>query len=301
MPSHTRFAAVVVMTVAVTPMTAPAQQAGQNPYQKQVTDWREKRDTGLRQPDGWLTLVGLFWLAQGDATIGSAPDNSFVLPASAPAHVGRFELRSGRVSFRAAPASDVRLGGARVTDRQLKDDRESSPDVLTFGTYSMLVISRGAKFGVRVRDTQSDRLRHFPGERWFPVKEGWRLTGRWVAYDKPRVVKIPSVIGEEYDMPSPGYVVLTIAGREVKLEPVLEEPDAKELFYIFKDGTSGHETYPAGRFLYSDFPQNGRVTLDFNKAYNPPCAFSPFATCPLPPPQNRITARIEAGALNYEH
>jgi uncharacterized protein (DUF1684 family) len=144
-------------------------------------------------------------------------------------------------------------------------------------------------------------LKEFTGLRWFPVQEDYRVEGRFVPYTSAKTIAVPNILGQVEEMPSPGYVAFTIGGREVRLDPVLEEPGASELFFIFRDQTTGKETYPAGRFLYAAMPKDGRVTLDFNKAYSPPCAFTPFATCPLPPKQNRLPVRIEAGEMHSGH
>jgi uncharacterized protein (DUF1684 family) len=165
----------------------------------------------------------------------------------------------------------------------------------------MLLIRRGTRVGLRVRDTASDQRRAFTGERWFPVSEAWRMDARWVEYDAPRPSLVRNVIGDDVEMLSPGYALFRVDGREARLDAVFEGADREQLMFIFKDRTAGVETYPAGRFLYADLPEGERVVLDFNKAHNPPCAFTPFATCPLPPPGNQLPFRIDAGALNYGH
>ena len=265
-----------------------------------VDAWRAERDRSLRADDGWLTLVGLFWFQEGRQTIGSSHDASFVLPASAPPIVGTFRVQGEAVWFQADPDVDVRVGPKRATSEwQVRDDRNGSPDVLRFGSCTMLVIKRGSRLGLRVRDTASSARRQFEGERWYRIDPRWRIDARWVAHDAPRQVRIHNVVGDDFDMLSPGYAVFTVNGREVRLDPVVEATNPKELFFIFKDATAGETTYPAGRFLYTGLPAGGRLVLDFNKAHNPPCAFTPFATCPLPPRQNVVPIRIEAGALTH--
>jgi uncharacterized protein (DUF1684 family) len=146
-----------------------------------------------------------------------------------------------------------------------------------------------------VKDPESAGRRGFQGLQWYPVKDSFRIQARFVPYEPVKKVQVANVLGMVEPLPSPGYALFTVNGREVKLDAVLEEPDAKELFFIFKDTTAGKETYPAGRFLYAPMPKDGQVVLDFNKSYSPPCAFTSFATCPLPPPQNRLAVRIDAG------
>src|SRR5262249_22961367 len=163
----------------------------------------------------------------------------------------------------------------------------------------LFVIARGGKFGIRLKDPDSEYRRGYHGIEYFPVKDDYRITAKWVA--EPVKIPILNVLGQTEEMQSPGYAVFQLHGREYRLRPVLETPDAQELFYIFRDQTSGKLTYRAGRFLYSALPKDGHVELDFNKAYNPPCAFTPYATCPLPPKENRLPLRIEAGEKTYGH
>ena len=252
-------------------------------YEVEIGKWRQAREAELRADGGWLTVSGLFWLKPGANRFGSALSNDIVLPASAPATAGVFELQDGNVT--AQTAGSV---------RELKAD---SADALAMGPLTLAVIKRGDRYGIRMRDRDSRFRREFTGLHWFPVRENWRITARFVA--EPRKLAVANVIGQTEPMESPGYAVFQLGGREYRLYPVLEEPGATELFYIFRDQTSGRETYGAGRFLYSGLPRDGAVVLDFNKAYNPPCAFTPYATCPLPPGENRLSTRIEAGEMKY--
>jgi hypothetical protein len=181
----------------------------------------------------------------------------------------------------------------------MRPDVAGAPDVLEMGTLSMNVIKRGDKYGIRLKDKNSAVRRGFLGLKWFDVKEDYRVEARFVSYPQPKPVKVPNVLGQSESMPSPGYAEFTLNGKAVKLDGVMEDPQAEQLFFILRDQTSGKETYGAGRFLYADLPKGGKVVLDFNKAYNPPCAFTPFATCPLPPPQNWMPVRVEAGEMAY--
>ena len=265
-------------------------------YAREIDAWRARREEGLRAPDGWLAVVGLHWLREGTSTIGSAKGSDVVLPLPAPPRVGTLELTRGRALVRVAPGVTVKSGDKPVTELALRSDHGGAkPDVLALGPVSMYVIERGGRLALRVKDTESPRRRSFRGLDWYPVRETYRVQARFTPYDPPRKIPIANVLGMVEPMPSPGYVSFQMAGRRFRLEPVLEEPDAKELFFIFRDTTAGKDTYPAGRFLYSEMPKDGQVVLDFNKAYSPPCAFTSFATCPLPPRQNRLDVRIEAG------
>lgn len=264
-------------------------------YVRSIEGWRTEREEKLRAPDGWLSVVGLHWLRDGTSTIGSEKGSDIRLPLPAPPRVGTLEFTKGRVVIRVAPGVTVKAHGEPITELELKSDAGGKPDVLAVGPVGMYVIERGGRFGLRVKDTESPRRRSFRGLEWYPVRESYRVTARFVPYDPPKRIPIANVLGMVEPMPSPGYVTFSMNGREVRLDPVLEEPEAKELFFMFRDTTAGKDTYPAGRFLYSDMPRDGQVVLDFNKAYSPPCAFTSFATCPLPPRQNRLDMRIEAG------
>jgi uncharacterized protein (DUF1684 family) len=183
------------------------------------------------------------------------------------------------------------------SDGGQRELRPDTADSFRVGRLKLSVIRRGGRFGIRLRDPQSSFRREFNGLQYFPDDESWRIRARFVA--APSRIPILNVLGQTEPVPSPGYAVFRVGGQEVRLYPVLETPDAKQLFIIFRDLTSGKETYGAGRFLEADFPENGTVILDFNKAYNPPCAFTPYATCPLPPARNRLPVRIDAGELRY--
>jgi uncharacterized protein len=276
--------------------SAPSARPVDPDYVHEIDGWRAKREAGLRAADGWLAVVGLHWLREGTSTIGSAKGSDVLLPLPAPPRVGTLEFSKGRAVIHVAPGVVVKSKDKPVTDLELHSDKDGAkPDVLAIGPVSMYVIERGGRHALRVKDAESARRRSFRGLEWYPVRETYRVEARFTPYDPPKKVPIANVIGTVEPMPSPGYVTFQMGGRELRLDPVLEEPDAKELFFIFRDTTAGKDTYPAGRFLYSEMPKDGRVVLDFNKAYSPPCAFTSFATCPLPPRQNRLGVRIEAG------
>lgn len=240
----------------------------------EVEAWRAKRIATLTADDGWVTVAGLHWLKPGW--------NRFAeLPAGM-----EWKLEGKRVV--------LRQGGV---ERELKPDNPGPADYVQSGTLTLFVIERGGKYGVRVRDTNSRYRKSFHGIEHYPVEAKWKVTARWHEYTQPKKRVLPTVIegvNEEYD--ATGDVEFTLAGKALRLEPVLSDG---RLFFIFRDLTSGKATYPAGRFLYADPPKDGTVTLDFNRAYNPPCAFTPFATCPLPLPRNRLPIALETGEKNY--
>jgi uncharacterized protein len=252
-------------------------------YERTITEWRQKREKSLQADGGWLTVTGLLWLKEGENRAGSDRSNDIVLPRG-PGRLGVFELGGERVTFRPADGSAATV---------LKPD---SDDVISQDDLSMFVIHRGERYAIRLKDKQSKFRREFTGLHWYPVKPEYRVVADFVRYEKPKMITIPNILGETEQSPSEGYAAFTLNGHEYRLEPVIEDD---QLFFIFRDQTSAKETYGSGRFLYADLPKGGKVILDFNKAYNPPCAFTPYATCPLPPPQNRLAVRIEAGELNY--
>lgn len=251
--------------------------------------WRQDRESHLTADDGWLTVVGLYWLREGRNTFGTDPANDMVFPpGSAAPRAGAFEFRDGRTVL-----IEESQPGRRV---EMKPDSDGEPTTIQRGRLSFHVIQRGERFGIRLRDTQSEYRSHFTGLEWYPVNEENRVVGRFVPFEEPKALIVPSVLGDTQEYVSPGYVEFEWRGERCRLEPAQSED---ELFFIFKDATSGRATYPAGRFLYAAPPAGGTVVLDFNRAYNPPCAFTPYATCPLPPPQNRLTVAVEAGEKNY--
>ena len=251
-------------------------------YQSEIAEWRRAREERLKAEGGWLSVAGLFWLHEGANRFGKDPGNDVVLP-DGPAQAGVFELRGGKVAV--------------IMDGKSRALAPDSADVAKVGRLNLFVIKRGDRYGIRLKDPDSEYRRNYHGIESYPVKEEWRITARWVA--APKKVPILNIIGITEDSECPGYAVFEIAGKEYRLSPIIEQPGDQQLFYIFRDLTTGKETYPAGRFFYSEMPKDGKVILDFNKAYNPPCAFTPYATCPLPPKENHLELRVEAGEKTY--
>lgn len=271
----------------------------QNAYLSELQKWRSQTEAELKGDDGWLTVTGFFWLKEGVNSIGSDPSNDISLPDSVPARVGIIDFQNGKTILRIAEGVKATLKDQPVTTLEMKSDESQKPDVITVGDVTFHIIKRNSRYALRIKDRNSEARRAFTGLKWFPAREEYKVKARFVAYDKPRTILIPSILGYEDEMKSPGYVLFTLAGKERRLEPVMSGED--KLFFILRDLTSGKSTYPGGRFLYTKLPENGEVILDFNKAVNPPCAFTAFATCPLPPRQNWLDVAIEAGELNYHH
>lgn len=268
-------------------------------YEAEVRAWHEKRIANLTSEEGWLSLVGLHWLKEGDNTFGSAANNALVFPAGTPGRIGTFTQKDGKVVVKLQPNVSLTLRGQPFTGGELHSDTSGQqPDVLSLGTLRFYVIRRGERFGIRVKDTESPARKKFHGIPTYPVSAAWRIEGRFEPAPTPRKTSVPNVLGLVEEMDSPGTIVFTVNGQEYRLDPV-QEPGSDQLFIIFADQTNRTETYGAGRFLYAAPPKDGKVVLDFNRAYNPPCAFSSYATCPLPPPQNRLKLRVEAGEKRY--
>jgi uncharacterized protein (DUF1684 family) len=267
-----------------------------------VEKWRTERVRSLTSETGWLTLVGLFWLSPGENTLGRASTNTIVLdhPNLADS-AGTFVLSGDKVTFTAKPGAGITHEGEPVTALDMVSDAKESPTVFSSGPLRFFIIERAGKFAVRVRDVASARLHAFRGLEYFPVSSDWVFDARFEPYEPHRLIKIMDIVGLEQEKESPGAVVFTRNGQEVRLDTVLDGVGATDLFIMFADETSGHGTYGAGRFLHVPFAINGKTVVDFNEAYNPPCAFNNFATCPLPPFQNRVKLKITAGEKNYAH
>jgi uncharacterized protein (DUF1684 family) len=275
-------------------------------YVREVEAWRQKRLERLQADDGWLTVVGLHWLKAGPTSFGAAAGNDLILPgAGTPARAGVLTLdaATGRVTVEAAAGATLGLRGKPVTRAVLTTDAGGrAPDILTLGAVTLQIIDRGGRLGVRVKDAHSEARRSFRGLKWYPIKPELRVRARLIRHTKPTTLSVPSIIGVTEAMPSPGVVELQLDGKPQRLTPVLE-PGEHRLFFIFRDATSGRTTYGAGRFLYADPParDDGEMVLDFNEAYSPPCAFTAYATCPMPPPENRLSVPVEAGELAPPH
>ncbi|MDT5269168.1 MAG: uncharacterized protein QOH49_1354 [Acidobacteriota bacterium] len=285
------------------PSPTPQQQAAAPAsYEQELEQWKAKRLTNLKSEDGWLTLIGLFWLKEGENRFGSDPTNEIVLPdGKTPALAGTLRLAAGKVTLEAKPDAKITLKGQPVTTLELKSDEDGEPTVLELGSLSFHVVKRGERLGLRVKDRENPARAEFKGTDYYPADRKWVVNARFEPYQPPKQVPILNVLGMETEETSPGTLAFEVDGRPYKLE-ALKEKGEEQFFIIFADQTSGKETYRAGRYLYADPPgTDGVVRLDFNKAYSPPCAFTRYATCPLPPAQNHLPLRVEAGERYLGH
>lgn len=266
-------------------------------YTAKIQQQRAEREAGLRKPGGWLSLIGLDWLSEGRNSIGSAKDNAIVL-LKGPPNLGVITLKGGKISIAIDAASAATVDDKTVIESALASDATGKPSIVAAGPVSFFVIQRNDKIGLRIKDADAESLKDFLGIDFFDIDPSWRVEARWVTFDKPQPLEIPDVVGTVYKLQVPGKAVFEHAGKTYELLPMNE--DTKDgLFFVFADKTSGKITYGGGRFLDTDAPKDGKLTLDFNLAYNPPCAFTPYATCPLAPPENRLKVAVEAGEKKY--
>ncbi|MBL9214606.1 MAG: DUF1684 domain-containing protein [Opitutaceae bacterium] len=265
-------------------------------YAESIGRWRAERVARLTQPDGWLSLVGRHPLAPGLNTIGSAADNSIRL-AVGPPYLGSAMFADGKVIFTPAPGALLQIDGQSPHRAELAYQNDA-PTRVTFDSAQFHVMTRGGQLFLRVRDAESPRLRQFAGLEYFPLDPSWRIEADWVPFTPARTVRIANILGQTYEASVPGKAVFTRDGQRHELLPIDDEPGGP-LFFVLADATSGRETYGGGRFLYADQPRDGKVVLDFNRAQNPPCAFTPFATCPRPPRENHLAVPVRAGEKAY--
>jgi len=268
-------------------------------YIQGITKWRQEVDQNLRRENGWLALAGLFWLRKGTNLIGSDPESDIPLPARAPAKLGTFEFDGDHVMLNVKSDLPVEVNGATTKSALLDTDQEDMPSFITFGDIRMVAVRRSKGVGIRLWDNTREERRLFPSRQWYPVKEEYRLHAMYTRYETPKIVKMPDILGAIIDEPMQGFVSFELNGK--KYELVVEELPDRRLFIQFMDLTNGNPTYPSGRYHYTDAYENGRVFVDFNKAYSPPCAFTEYATCTFPPQENRLEVAIEAGEIYPSH
>jgi uncharacterized protein (DUF1684 family) len=271
------------------------------PYRQAIEKWRADYQADLTSDSGWLTVSGLFFLHEGQNRFGSDPSNDIVLPAPSPDRAGFFEFHQGKTTVHVYPGSPITLNGKPVQTAELRPD--TAEDRLVLGDLTFFVHASGERLAIRLKDKNSALRRNFSGLNWFPVDESYHVTAHYAAYDAPRELDSQNVLGDPIKMKIVGYLSFTLHGQNFRLE--VETEKGGGFFVVFRDLTSTKETHPASRFIDTDPPKNGPngkiVDLDFNRAYNPPCAYNPFTTCPLPLPGNRLAIAIPAGEKRYKH
>lgn len=271
-------------------------------YLAQVLKWRADRLERLRAEDGWLTLVGLHWLEPGENRFGANPDLPIVLSAAGvPSWAGTFHLASDSVQVEAARGSSLTMNGEPLGGRKtVSDDSATAPDVLGLGRLRLYLIKRGERFAIRVKDPQSPARTGFAGIEYFDVDPAYRVDAVFKPFDAPLPLRVATAAGTVEELLAPGQVEFVVNGQKATLLPLIEKPGETKFWFIFKDLTSGKETY-GFRYLYADLSVGGKVALDFNYAYSPPCAFTPYATCAMPPKENLLETRIAAGEKMQPH
>ena len=279
---------------------SPSAEPELTPTEK-IDQWRTNRDIRLRQPNGWLSLVGLDWLQEGDNPIGSDRSNRVVLPSEVvPPMAGNIRLEDGTATLTVTEVAGIIHDSVAVTKLVLLPDVSGTPTILEAGTLTFYLIQREKALGIRIKDSQSQALKDYPGMNYYDIHDKWRVPAKFEPHDRGGYeIAVPTFQGPTQYLASPGTLVFTIDGSEHRLDVFAEEGD-DDFFVIFGDGTNGKETYGGGRFLVTPIPDEyGMVEIDFNLAYCPPCVFTPFATCPLPPPQNKLSIKVEAGEKMY--
>jgi uncharacterized protein len=265
-------------------------------YVAEVEAWRARHEESYRRQ--YVPLAGLFFLEPGPNAAGSAPGSDVPLPARAPASIGRFVSENGRVRFDPVSGTAVTLRGQPVTGAlELRDGTEETRDELWIDDIALWLHRSGDRLAIRLRDTQSELATTFAGFTWYPIDPAYRVTARFHRDPAPRDVKVPSLAGDDQVYTTEGTLEFTLHGERLRMRPMTTRPG--RLFLVFRDATSGRDTYGVARFLYADLQSDDTAVLDFNQAYNPPCAFNPHTTCPLPLPENRLTIPVEAGELDY--
>ena len=267
-------------------------------YQQSVEKWRHDYQAKLTSDTGWLTVAGLFWMHEGENSFGSDPKNNIVLPAGAPAFAGVFSFHDGKTSVRLNPGVAATMNGKPVQTADLYPD--SREDRVVVGDLTLFVHASGGRFAIRMKDKNSQLRKNFTGLNWFPIDPAYHVTAKFVSYPAPKELDSQNVLGDAIKLKVIGYVSFALKGQTIRLDAE-ENDSAPGLFIVFRDLTSGKLTYPASRFLDTEVPKDGAVELDFNEAYNPPCAYNSFTTCPLPLPGNRLQIEIPVGEKLYKH
>ena len=272
-------------------------------HKQEIEEWRQKQFTRLSGDQGWLTLCGLFWLNEGENKMGADSSNRIIFPpGTSPAYAGSLWLEHGAVRLQAPKNSGIMLRDSIVTKMDLQTDEDgfATPTILNLHSLTFQIIERGTQFGVRVKDRKNPALLKFKGMEYFPTDPAWRFETRFEPYTPARIIPIATVINTVENDSCPGAIIFERGGKEYRLDAVMERGTNDQLFIMFSDETSGKETYGMGRQLYTDLPFGNKIVIDFNKAYNWPCVFTEFATCPIPPKQNRLAVRVDAGEKMYK-
>ena len=268
-------------------------------YSAEITKWHNQRVENLKKETGWLNLAGLFWLKPGENKFGSDPSNDIIFPKEAAAKIGMMILKDSTIKLVVNDNVDVTVAGKKVNNIFLDNDLSGNPTLMASASLKWFIIKRGDKYGIRLRDLNAPLVKNFPGVETYDIDKSWRIEASYEKFVEPLIIKVPSIIGTVEQDTVYGHLSFTMDGIKYSLVPIVE---GDSYFIIFADETNGEETYGAGRFLYTTIPDSsGKVIVDFNKAYNPPCAFTKYATCPLPPKENYLHLKVTAGEKKFNH
>jgi uncharacterized protein (DUF1684 family) len=287
----------IVLTLTVFVLAGGRPSWSADSFTSKIEDWRKDHDRDVLGPDGPFTLVARFTPKPGVSSLGRDRSNDLVLPVeAAPAHAGKIDWSSGdSAMLRLEHDISAVVDGQKVTEVAI-----SKPVIVTIGEMKLRALIRESELRVSVQDPHARMRKDAKPPVWFPIDLRYRITADWVPFPETKKVRIPDSDGGSREWKSPGYASFMIDGQAVKLQAILT-PDGKQLSFLFRDRTAGHETYGAGRFLETDLPNNGKVIVDFNEAYNPYCAYNVLFACPIPPRENHLPVRIEAGERDYPH
>lgn len=264
-------------------------------YQAELLEQRKKLDADLRNENSWLALVGLFWLDEGRNTFGASDENDITFPgADLPAQIGAFIVDGDAVTLQVTADTPVDVDGVPAKEALLRPDSSGSPTLLKLGALAFILLQREDGYAIRLWDNASPERESFPGRQWYPVDENYRIEGRYERFSAENIVSFGRRNGSDFEANVEGVIHFNIAGQALSLL-ARGNPDEGDLFVMFRDATNSAETYGSGRYLSVAAPKDGQIVIDFNRAYNPPCAFTPYATCPLPPAQNHLPVAILAG------
>ena len=284
---------IILCVVALVPPNA-----ARADYADDVAKWRRAEEADLTKEDGWLALAGLFWLKEGVNTVGAGTQFDVRLTDNfKQGRFGAIDFHNGKATLRVAEGVAAQAGGKPISTITLVSDEAKNPTEIQTGSELFYLIRREDRFGIRLKDRQSKARLTFKGQRWFPIDESYKVRARLDAFPQPQEIRVPNVLGGSFKMKSPGILKFSVQGKACSLQPVIE--DDGSLFLIFRDASNLDDTDETGRFLHADKAVNGETVLDFNKAENPPCAFTPYATCPLAPPGNDLKIAIKAGEKRY--
>ena len=268
-------------------------------YVDSVKSWQAEREENLQKDRSWLTVAGLYWLREGENWVGTATSNDFVLPeGSAPATVGVFKFYDRKATFHAEDGVTITRDGKPIQPKQIVELEMGEKHAIAINDLKMWLHYSGERLAIRLRDLNASYRKEFAGLDWFPVDPKFRVEAKFTPHTEEKKVEMLNILGDIEVFEAAGYVDFELQAQKVHMEPMKSREGA--LWLIFRDGTSGKGSYQAARFLRTEPPENGKVVIDFNRAYNPPCAYNPHTTCPMPTKENRLEIRIEAGEKNYK-